>query len=102
MRYLMLILAAVLASCVSLPPPSPPPTAQSYPDRGAQSLRLKVGMTEAEVVAIAGEPTSAEVITCGQNTNAPWTCKIWHYGRLEVVFHSVSGKDWTVSSWNFS
>jgi len=60
-------------------------------------------MTEAEVVAISGEPATAEVTTCGQDNNAPWSCKIWNYGRFKVLFQNTnSSKGWTVTSWFFS
>ena len=101
---LLLILALLLAGCTV--PFQPPPTAtQPYPDRQAQSKQLKVRMTEAEVVAILGEPPNTAVSTCGRTFHDPWPCKKWPYsgGRvgnnLEVTFRNMSGKDWTVSSW---
>ena len=101
---LLLILALLLAGCTSSLP-SPPTAAQSYPDRRAQSQQLNVRMTEAEVVAILGEPASTAVSTCGRTFHDHWPCKKWPYngGRagnnLEVTFRNMNGKDWTVSSW---
>ena len=62
---LLLILGLLLAGCTSSLP-SPPTAAQGYPDRRAQSRQLNVRMTEAEVVAILGEPASTAVSTCGR------------------------------------
>ena len=62
-------------------------------------------MTEAEVVAILGEPAQKTSSTCGRAFNDPWPCKKWSYngGRvgnnLEVRFRNMSDKDWTVNSW---
>src|SRR5271156_1924134 len=101
---LLLIFTTLLAGCAgSLP--APPPAARSYPDRGAQSDRLNVGMTEAEVVAILGEPAHKTLSTCGRTFRDPWSCRKWNYNgggagnNLEVRFRNMSDKDWTVNSW---
>jgi hypothetical protein len=101
---LLLIFTTLLAGCAgSLP--APPTAAQSYPDRRAQSQRLKVRMTEAEVVAILGEPANKAASTCGRTFHDPWPCKKWPYdgkrvgNNLEVTFRNMSGESWTVSSW---
>ena len=101
---LLLILALLLTGCTSSLP-APPTAAQSYLDRRAQSQQLNVRMTEAEVVAILGEPANTVVSTCGRTFHDPWPCKKWPYngGRvgnnLEVTFRNMSDKGWTVSSW---
>ena len=101
---LLLTFTTLLAGCAgSLP--APPTAAGSYPDRGAQSERLNVGMTEGEVVAVFGEPAHKTLSTCGRTFNDPWSCKKWSYngGRtgnnLEIRFRNMSDKDWTVNSW---
>jgi hypothetical protein len=102
---LFLILATLLAGCAgSLS--GPPTGARLYPDRGVQSERLKVGMTEAEVVAIFGEPAHRTSSTCGRTFNDPWTCNKWSYngGRsgnnMEIRFRKMNDRDWTVNSWH--
>jgi hypothetical protein len=101
---LMLILATLLAGCASSLP-APPTTVQSYPDRGAQSQHLSVGMTDAEVAAVLGEPAHKTSSTCGRTFRDPWACQKWSYngGRvgnsLEVRFRNMNDKDWTVNSW---
>ena len=99
---LLLIFTTMLAGCAGSLPPT---AAHSYPDRRAQSQQLKVRMTEAEVVAILGEPANRAASTCGRTFRDPWPCKKWPYdgGRagnnLEVTFRNISGESWTVSSW---
>ena len=102
---LLLILATLLAGCAGSLPGSPT-AARSYPDRGAQSERLNVGMTEGEVVAILGEPAHKTSSTCGRTFNDHWTCNKWSYngGRsgnnLEIRFRNMNDRGWTVNSWH--
>jgi uncharacterized protein YceK len=104
-----LTLAVALVGCSSLRPYSNPPTVEpSYPDRRSQSLRLNPGMTEAEVIAILGEPSSATLNTCGQALGKPWACKLWPYyggntgNSLKVYFGNSDGKGWKVVSWDLN
>jgi hypothetical protein len=101
---LLLILTTLVGGC-SGSLPALPIAAQSYPDREAQSRQLNVGMTEARVISILGEPANKTASTCGRTFRDPWSCKKWSYngGRvgnnLEVRFRNMSDKDWTVNSW---
>src|SRR5580704_9838531 len=46
------------------------------------SLLLKPGMTEKQVIDIAGQPTKSELSTCGQHLGKPWSCKsLVYYGQ---------------------
>ena len=80
----------------------------SPPSRPAVALRP--GMTEQQVVEVSGNRTPDRVIqrTCGNETAAPFPCKIYVYEgtwresryhpKLSVVFEDVRGK-WLVSQW---
>jgi hypothetical protein len=80
----------------------------SQPSRPAVALRP--GMTEQQVVEASSNRIPDRVIqrTCGNETAAPFPCKIyvyegtWREGRyhpkLSVVFEEVRGK-WLVSQW---
>ncbi len=66
---------------------APPQTYQIAPaptfSAGQASLRLKAGMTEKEAIAAIGwQPDSAEVRTCGGETERPWQCRILEFGPL--------------------
>jgi hypothetical protein len=86
------VAALVMAGCVT---------------SGAVSKKLEVGMTEHQVTALAGEPTSVSVSTCGSEARSgPWQCKEYQYkslwdGRLtlQILFHHGGGDTWIVNSW---
>lgn len=80
----------------------------SQPDR--PPLLVKPGMTERQVVEVSDNRVPDRIIlrTCGNETAAPFACKIyvydgaWREGRyhpkLSVVFEEVRGQ-WRVSQW---
>jgi len=71
---------------------------------------LRPGMTEQQVVEVSNNRVPDRVVqrTCGNETAAPFACKIyvyegtWREGRyhpkLSVVFEVVRGR-WLVSQW---
>jgi len=83
-------------------------SACSQPSKPAVGL-LK-GMSERQVVEVSGSRVPDRVIarTCGNETAAPFACKIyvyeggWRDGRyhpkISIVFEEVRGK-WLVSQW---
>ena len=91
-RAVMLVLAAGACSQPDRPPP------------------VKPGMTERQVVEVGDKRVPDRIIqrTCGNETPAPFPCKIyvydaaWRDGRyhpkLSVVFEEVRGQ-WRVSQW---
>ena len=93
-RAVMLVLAA--GACTQPDRPPPPP--------------VKPGMTERQVVEVSDNRAPDRIIqrTCGNETAAPFACKIyvydgaWRDGRyhpkLSVVFEEVRGQ-WRVSQW---
>ncbi|MPZ36159.1 MAG: hypothetical protein GEV13_35270 [Rhodospirillales bacterium] len=74
------------------------------------AVALTEGMTEQQVVEVSNNRVPDRVIrrTCGNETAAPFPCKIYVYGgtwreglyhpKLSVVFEEVRGK-WLVSQW---
>jgi hypothetical protein len=94
-RLVMLGVAVAVAAC-------------SQPSRPAVPLRA--GMSEQQVVEVSNNRVPDRVIarTCGNETAAPFPCKIyvyegaWRQGRyhpkVSVVFEEVRGK-WLVSQW---
>ena len=93
-RLIMLVLAT--GACSSQPDRPPPP--------------VKPGMTERQVVEASANRVPDRIIerTCGNETAAPFPCKIyvydgaWREGRyhpkLSIVFEEVRGQ-WRVSQW---
>jgi hypothetical protein len=87
------VAALLMAGCVST---------------GAVSKKLEVGMTEQQVTALAGEPTSVSVSTCGsESASGPWQCKAYDYksawnGLTTLMIHFHHGADgiWRVNDWN--
>jgi hypothetical protein len=91
----VIMLALAMAAC-------------SQPDRAP--LPVKPGMTERQVVEVSDNRAPDRIIlrTCGNETAAPFPCKIyvydgaWREGRyhpkLSVVFEEVRGQ-WRVSQW---
>ena len=91
----LLVLGVALAAC-------------SQPSRPA--VPLKVGMSEQQVVEVSNKRVPDRVIarTCGNETAAPFLCKIYvyegawregrYYPKVSVVFEEVRGK-WLVSQW---
>ena len=66
------------------------------------AMKLKVGMTSSEVVAIFGKPMKTSAMTCGSGTPNPWSCIIWHYGDFTPMFTFQQGEDGVLylNSWN--
>ena len=91
----LLLLGVGLAACSQLSRPAVP---------------LRAGMSEQQVVEVSNKRVPDRVIarTCGNETAAPFPCKIyvyegaWREGRyhpkVSVVFEEVGGK-WLVSQW---
>lgn len=77
------------------------------PSNDSISRRLQQGMTEDQVVAIAGQPNRVSLSTCGQNSGGrPWQCKVYTYkgatlyeNWLTIVFQEVQGV-WLVGGWS--
>lgn len=44
-------------------------------------MRLRVGMSDKEIIEIFGLPTKTEAGTCGQSLKRPWKCITWQYGK---------------------
>src|SRR5271157_6016501 len=66
---------------------APSPTYEVAPaptfSAGQASLRLKAGMTEKEAIAAIGwQPDSAEVRTCGGETERPWQLRVLVFSPL--------------------
>jgi hypothetical protein len=91
----LLLLGIAVAACSEHPRPAVP---------------LKAGMSEQQVVEVSNKRVPDRVIarTCGNETAAPFPCKIYvyeanwrdgHYHpKVSVVFEQVRGK-WLVSQW---
>jgi hypothetical protein len=77
----------LLSSCYSL---QPIPASKFTPDN---ALKLKVGMTSTEVIAIFGKPMKTSATTCGSATDKPWSCIIWHYGEFTPMLTFEQGPD---------
>jgi hypothetical protein len=83
------------------PPPTPPrPPELTY---GQKSLRLKQSMSEAQVKEFVGQPSKADLSTCGGQTGKSWQCKSWTFGNysngLTVYFHQTDEGEWRVNHW---
>lgn len=65
-------------------------------------IKLKVGMTSSEVVAIFGKPMKTSAMTCGSATSNPWSCVIWFYGDVTPMLTFQQGADDVLylNSWN--
>lgn len=66
---------------------------------------MQKGMTEKQVIDLLGEPSKAEVKTCGAGLGpgGAWSCKLWSYGAssdgMNVLFSEENG-EWLVNrSW---
>ena len=75
-------------------------------DAGISSSRLQTGMTEDQVVAELGQPSSVEVSTCGGNNGIPiWSCKIMKFGtsacnQIVVFFDENIPNQSFVNNWS--
>jgi hypothetical protein len=103
----ILLATLVLSACATAPPLKIVPAPYRPTDWGPASLRLQLGMTEAQALAVIGyEPNRAEVRTCGATSGSgPWTCRVLYYGSsphvLSVFFsQSVVDGSWVVNNWN--
>ena len=91
------IMASVigLAGCTAVQQAQPPEV-----DPNASSLKLKLMMSEREVIDTLGSPKSADL---GKATPKPWACKTLHYGTLDGSLMIQLGQDstgtWRVNSW---
>jgi hypothetical protein len=98
-RALTALLLCGLTACDSSKAP--------YPTNAAIVSSLQRGMTEQQVAQVTHNRVPDRVIiqTCGNETPAPFPCKVYGYdfglqagARLTVVFESVRGQ-WVVSQW---
>ena len=66
-------------------------------------MKLRLGMTDHEVLATFGKPLKTEARTCGQGLGEPWTCIIWYYGEWKprLVFAVKSDGSFSLSGWDF-
>jgi len=64
-------------------------------------MKLKVGMSDKEVIEIFGYPQRTEAGTCGQGLGNPWTCITWYYGEYRpwLRFQQFSDGSLTLNSW---
>jgi hypothetical protein len=62
------------------------------------TTRLHVGMTEDQVRATVGAPTSAYETTCGQITAKPWHCLMWQRYSAAMIFGQHNGV-WLLAGW---
>ena len=115
MRTLVaMLLVFAMVGCAQSPAPvsnpalaqSPAPVSNPAPppiNYGAKSLLLKTGMTEKQVTEILGQPSKAELSTCGQQLGRPWTCKSWGFGEsgrgMSIRFRR-EGDGWVINSWD--
>lgn len=65
----------------------------------SQAHLLKIGMPEAEVISLLGEPDEISIRTCGSDLDEPWTCKIHKYigwPNFTVGYHEIEphSNDW--------
>ena len=73
-RHILMLLCILMTSC-------------SYALKGANTtftstnvMKLRIGMTTTEVVALFGAPDRIERSTCGGKTpSGPWPCIMWEY-----------------------
>jgi len=101
-RQLFLIVGTILVctGCADMPH-DPHAHAHSF---GEVSRSLSQGMSESELVTLAGEPSTVSLTTCGTNTPSPWTCKEYRYNssmgvlKLQVLLQRVNDS-WFVVSW---
>lgn len=81
--------------------------ASDFRDVRSASLKLQLGMTEAEAINVVGSPPdTAELGTCGADTKeGGWTCRTLTFQnafdlhRL-IVHEALVDKAWRVSSWH--
>lgn len=71
---------------------------------GADSARLELGMTQEQVVEIAGRPAAVEMMTCGTaSEHGSWRCRILVFGQagdgMTVWLEETDGGAWVVNSW---
>jgi hypothetical protein len=70
------------------------------------SKQLDQGLSESDVTAKIGQPSSISLATCGSNSaNGPWTCKQYIYNgggahRLIVYFSKFPDETWHVNNWS--
>jgi hypothetical protein len=104
-RTIGIIIAVVLSACAAepreplTPPAAPAPRALTPRE---QSLLLKLGMSEKEVIKLLGPPSKVEAGTCGGKTPKPWTCKTLTYGDafgLRAYFAEDAG-EWRLNNWS--
>jgi hypothetical protein len=74
---------------------------------GEMSKKLELGMTEKQVTAAIGSPSSVSMMTCGGKSDPPWPCKLYSYhgasglsGSLSVFFHREDSGEWRVNHWS--
>jgi hypothetical protein len=69
-------------------------------DIGCLSRQLREDMTEAEVASAFGyRPDLVTLETCGsRSTRGSWSCKIYQFDQLRVLFRNADGL-WVVNSW---
>jgi len=65
-------------------------------------MKLKVGMSDAEVVAIFGYPSRTSANTCGQGLGKPWTCIHWYYGKWtpKLTFQQNTDGSLSLNGWD--
>ena len=65
-------------------------------------LKLKVGMSSNEVIAIFGKPIKTSGSTCGGAVGKPWTCITWFYGDYtpSLTFQQEQDGILYLNSWN--
>lgn len=56
-------------------------------------MKIKVGMSDKEVINLFGYPKKTEASTCGQLLKKPWTCIKWYYGDWKPRFTFQQGDD---------
>jgi hypothetical protein len=102
-------LCFLLPGCTASQTVASQTTTPAYVDYSKLSLRLKPGMSEADVINSLGPPTKTELSTCGQDIGKPWTCKVLFYGAWNsnsllsngviIFFATDSTGAWTVNAW---
>jgi hypothetical protein len=75
-------------------------------DAGISSSRLQAGMSEDQVIAALGQPSTVELSTCGGSNGIPtWSCKIMKFGasacnQIAVFFDENIPNQSFVNNWS--
>jgi hypothetical protein len=81
----------------------------SLADAQDKAIKLEIGISREQVLALLGHPDETAIKTYGSKTPNPWTGEVWTYRwslenytakRLEIIFEQSKGS-WIVNSWDW-